>query len=950
MNVLFGKYADGFKPVGTVNRLIKVGDSLDLNEDIKQYFLPEDEIDFSDEKVNFSFVYNSSAFKLEDGVIESVNQGNCGINATLTNGDTLTYYISASQEPTSIWFSQKEYSYSKTQIGFNSLKYELRSDQNNAISYVSSEDITWTAEGLDAKIDNNGYIQSTNGEVGDVTVTAKYKDLTATCIIHFYDGNDPYVFELEGNAPAGFKMCVGDVKRLPVKVGASNSIESVEIYDGDNVISYNEETKEVTAVGTGDARLNIKDKLGKTLYLHVSCGPKVESIKFKNSVNDIYIRRNSGSKTISLLTYLEIAPQNAYKSTNIDYRIIDGDSDSVHISPTGDLYVMKEGNVKIKAITDTGLETITEFKIHAGNYTGQPSKNYITINLKPGEDYNISNDIISTFTPRGADFSDEKVSYTINDDYIGGKKDAFSVDDDGTIHALKNGMNQMIATTFSGYTIYVNVVVCDKVNSIEFKEKEYNVNLSGAYSSGLALSSEILKIDPDYINQFLDNAKVEYTVSDDSVAYIDSPAGTTLKFLRAKKEGTVQLTAEYDGCKATTTVNFYYAKTPVTMNVPGEITVHKGFTVNFNPEYDQFSDTSTKYELVDGKDIVKISSYSDFCNISGNDLGDATIEVTSKSNPALTKRVKIHVVDGNPTDTEFKVFSYDKNSEIRSKGNYVYQLDLNKEYHIEMEYTEFEHQGNKMINSNFYSSDLIKTNGYGAREYGATIKFKTLKPGTLTFTAYPGIDVTFLIGFTDVQEDTPHSEDINWLANTGVSQGWTEEDGSRTFRPFVNVARCDMAAFIRRLAKDNNWLDAATWKPSEADWTAFVDIDPSTPHAEDVLWLAHSEISEGWDIGSGKKEFRPYVSVARCDMAAFLYRLASKAGVSDAATWSPTESDWAFTDVNTGSSHVKEVLWLAHSGVSKGWVESDGTKTFRPLQDVARCDMAAFLHRLNDLH
>ena len=207
-----------------------------------------------------------------------------------------------------------------------------------------------------------------------------------------------------------------------------------------------------------------------------------------------------------------------------------------------------------------------------------------------------------------------------------------------------------------------------------------------------------------------------------------------------------------------------------------------------------------------------------------------------------------------------------------------------------------------------------------------------------------------LLRFIDVQEDTPHSEDINWLANTGVSQGWTEEDGSRTFRPFVNVARCDMAAFIRRLAKDNNWLDAATWKPSEADWTAFVDIDPSTPHAEDVLWLAHSEISEGWDIGSGKKEFRPYVSVARCDMAAFLYRLASKAGVSDAATWSPTESDWAFTDVNTGSSHVKEVLWLAHSGVSKGWVESDGTKTFRPLQNVARCDMAAFLHRLNDLH
>ena len=203
-----------------------------------------------------------------------------------------------------------------------------------------------------------------------------------------------------------------------------------------------------------------------------------------------------------------------------------------------------------------------------------------------------------------------------------------------------------------------------------------------------------------------------------------------------------------------------------------------------------------------------------------------------------------------------------------------------------------------------------------------------------------------VLTFTDVDESTPHTDEVMWLAKTGVSKGWTEIDGTRTFRPYVDVARCDMAAFIRRLAKNNNWLDAATWKPGEADWNTFTDIDKNSPHAEDVLWLAHTGISEGWTEEDGAKTFRPLVTVARCDMAAFLQRLASKQGLSDASAWEPGEADWAFADIDADSPHAKEVLWLAHSGVSKGWSEEDGTKTFRPYTAVARCDMAAFLRRL----
>ena len=210
------------------------------------------------------------------------------------------------------------------------------------------------------------------------------------------------------------------------------------------------------------------------------------------------------------------------------------------------------------------------------------------------------------------------------------------------------------------------------------------------------------------------------------------------------------------------------------------------------------------------------------------------------------------------------------------------------------------------------------------------------------------IDVTVIprLSFVDVSEATDHYDDILWLATNKVTTGWDVGNAQKEFRPYIDVARCDMAAFIRRLAVSNNWLDAATWAPSEEDWNTFTDIDADSPHAEDVLWLAHAEISQGWDVGDGKKEFRSLVTVARCDMAAFLQRLASKQGLSDASTWEPGEADWTFADIDANSPHAKEVLWLAHSEVSKGWDEGNGTSTFRPLNNVARCDMAAFLRRL----
>ena len=187
--------------------------------------------------------------------------------------------------------------------------------------------------------------------------------------------------------------------------------------------------------------------------------------------------------------------------------------------------------------------------------------------------------------------------------------------------------------------------------------------------------------------------------------------------------------------------------------------------------------------------------------------------------------------------------------------------------------------------------------------------------------------------FSDVVSTTPHANEVLWLADAGISTGFP--DG--TFRPYANIARCDMAAFLRRLAVQMGVEGAATWSPSNSDWEAFSDVNKGTDHAEDILWLASTGISTGFP----DETFRPYANITRCDMAAFLQRLAKLAGKAQQGI----SIGVTLSDVDSGTPHASDILWLARTGISTGF--PDGT--FRPYANVTRCDMAAFLYRLASL-
>ncbi len=117
---------------------------------------------------------------------------------------------------------------------------------------------------------------------------------------------------------------------------------------------------------------------------------------------------------------------------------------------------------------------------------------------------------------------------------------------------------------------------------------------------------------------------------------------------------------------------------------------------------------------------------------------------------------------------------------------------------------------------------------------------------------------------------------------------------------------------------------------------SFPDVNASTPHAEDIAWLAENRISTGFPDGT----FLGGDAVTRQDMAAFLRRLARLMGDESAAeskTYACT-----FTDVTDATPHADDIAWLAETGISTGYPDN----TFRGMAAVCRQDMAAFLRRL----
>lgn len=109
--------------------------------------------------------------------------------------------------------------------------------------------------------------------------------------------------------------------------------------------------------------------------------------------------------------------------------------------------------------------------------------------------------------------------------------------------------------------------------------------------------------------------------------------------------------------------------------------------------------------------------------------------------------------------------------------------------------------------------------------------------------------------FSDVKPGDPFYKEIAWMKDAGISAG--NPDG--TYRPYDNVSRGAMAAFMYR----------AAGKPAFTGTSPFSDVKPGAPFYKEIAWMADARISWGYSDGT----YKPGHSVHRAAMAAFMHRL-----------------------------------------------------------------------------
>nr|WP_240720855.1 S8 family serine peptidase [Pseudarthrobacter sp. NamE2] len=208
-------------------------------------------------------------------------------------------------------------------------------------------------------------------------------------------------------------------------------------------------------------------------------------------------------------------------------------------------------------------------------------------------------------------------------------------------------------------------------------------------------------------------------------------------------------------------------------------------------------------------------------------------------------------------------------------------------------------------------------------------------PQTLT-TGTPALAPTAAIGQTLSADEgswapTPVTFSYQWTRNGTAIPLATNRD--------YTVRQVDLAQEIAVIITGSKpgYTPASISSPP-ATIRPFTDVENSHVFHKEIAWLASNGISNGWNETDGTKTYRPTIAVSRDVMAAFMYRLAGSPAYSPPAN-SP------FTDVATSHVFYKEIAWLASNGISNGWNETDGTKTYRPIIAVSRDVMAAFMYR-----
>ncbi len=507
----------------------------------------------------------------------------------------------------------------------------------------------------------------------------------------------------------------------------------------------------------------------------------------------------------------------------------------------------------------------------------------------------------------------------------------------------------------------------DKTSTLDVEVKTIPVESVSWDSSSMEMHvGDSHELTPTVSPSNATNKAVTYTSSNPEIASVN--AGGTLQ---AHKAGTTEITAQAGGKSAVLSVTVN--NRPVDLLgilgdgiKDGKVVLPQNGQIQLKPHIlPENATNKTPAWNSSNNDVITVSPDG---LVIAHKAGNATVTLTvdgKKANVDVTVKplvefvkidgknvadgnLKMTVLDSEPlTATVSPENAFDKTVKWESTDTRKLTVDQNGVIHAKEagQATVVARSGLKFVSPENAFDKTVKWESTDTRkltvDQNGVIHAK--EAGQATVVARSGLkfgELKVTIGFRDVSNETPHYQDIQWMANNNISTGWA--DG--TYRGMDTVKRQDMAAFLRREAALRNITDARNWTPTQADWKRFADVNKSTPHAEDILWLAHAGIATGYKHNDGTSTYGGMIPVYRQDMAAFLERIAK---LDNKASGITPKTD--FTDVTDKTPHYKEIEWLGGSGIAQGYRNENGTWRFGGMIPTYRQDMAAFIQRLNAL-
>ncbi len=180
----------------------------------------------------------------------------------------------------------------------------------------------------------------------------------------------------------------------------------------------------------------------------------------------------------------------------------------------------------------------------------------------------------------------------------------------------------------------------------------------------------------------------------------------------------------------------------------------------------------------------------------------------------------------------------------------------------------------------------------------------------------------FVNSFEDVAVSDWYYEDVMYVTANGMFNGVTET----TFEPQSNLTRAMLVTVLWRMEN----------KPVVNYLMSFKDVNPDTWYTEAVRWAASEKLVNGYS----DTVFAPDENVTREQIAAIIFRYATKKGVAPEGAWA-IKLDYA--DLSEISDYaVESVMYCKLKEIMQG----KNNNNFAPKDNATRAEAAAILHRI----